>query len=368
MKVLALCSYPLEAASTRYRLIQFIEPLARQGINLTVSPLFDKDEFAMLYRRGQNPRKAFRLINAARKRLFDSFKSREFDVIVVQREAMIVGPPVFEWLYKSIGKCPMILDLDDATYLRYVSPIYGRLGSALKFFGKTDKLIEWSEAVICGNRFIAEYAGRNGRKTIVVPTVVDNDKFCPTVKNETDIPIVGWIGSHSTFPSLESLFPVFTELSRKYDFILKIVGAGKEKINIEGVKVDNAAWSLEREIADFQSLDIGLYPLQTTDSVSEKWLTGKSGFKAIQYLSIGIPFVVTPIGVTGEIGVENETHFTAVSKEQWYENLEKLLQSAELRKKMGAKGRKYALKHYTVLQQAEKIAGVLRKTVSNCNN
>lgn len=363
MKVLGICSYPLEAACTRYRLMQFAAPLAEKGINLTVEPFLDKDEFKEFYKNGQTVRKAFGLINAARKRLTGAFEARRFDALFVQREAMLFGPPVFEWLYSKIGKCPLILDLDDATYLRYVSPTYGRLGSALKFFGKTNKLIDWSETVICGNRFIAEYVEQRGKNAIVVPTVVDTDKFCPVDKKESKKPIIGWIGTHSTFPFLEKLFPVFSELARKYDFVLKIVGAGVEKIDIDNVKVENLDWSLEREIEDFQSLDIGLYPLQTTELVDEKWLKGKSGFKAIQYLSVGIPFVVTPIGITEEIGIENETHFTAVNNEQWSLNLEKLLQSYELRKKMGAEGRNYALEHFTVVRQAEILAATLQRVV-----
>jgi glycosyltransferase involved in cell wall biosynthesis len=361
MKVLGLCSYPVEAACTRYRLMQFIEPLAQRNIALTVSPLFGKDEFAALYRRGRNLEKAVRLMNSGGKRLFDSVKAREFDLIFVQREAMIIGPPFFEWLYKTLGKCPLVLDLDDATYQSYVSPTYGRLGSALKFFGKTDTLIKWSEIVVCGNRFIAEYVEGKGKKTVVVPTVVDTDKFRPLEKQSEAVPIIGWVGTHSTFPFLETLFPVFTELARKYDFVLKIVGAGKDEIEIEGVRVENLQWSLEREIEDFRSLDVGLYPMQTTHLVSEEWLMGKSGFKAIQYLSVGVPFVVTPVGVTKEIGVENETHFTASGKEEWYEKLEKLLQSTELRKKMGARGREFALDNYTVSQQAHKLASTLRE-------
>lgn len=363
MKVLALCSYPLEAACTRYRLIQYINPLAEKGINLTVLPFLDNKEFSKLYKPGNNFRKAAQMLKFSGKRFFESVDARKFDAVLIQREAMLFGPPVFEWLAKTIGSCPLILDLDDATYIRYVSPTYGRLGSALKFFGKTDKLISWSQTVICGNRHIAEYVEGKGKQAVIVPTVVDTDKFCPVEKNKRSVPVIGWIGTHSTFPFLESLFPVFADLARKYDFVLKIVGAGKDQIKLENVTVDNLSWSLEREITDFQSLDIGLYPMTTTDLVNEEWLLGKSGFKAIQYMSVGIPFVVTPIGITKEIGIDDETHFTALNKEQWYKTLEMLLQSDELRKKMGAAGRKFALENYTVSRQADKIASTLRRAV-----
>jgi len=365
MRVLALCTYPLEAASTRYRVIQYISPLAEKKIELTVNPFLSNEVFSDLYKPGNKFQKAVKMFGLVGRRFFDSTEARDFDAIFVQREAMLFGPPVFEWLAKTIGKCPLILDLDDATYIRYVSPTYGKLGSAVKFFGKTDKLIDWSAAVICGNRFIADYVKKRGKKAVVVPTIVDTDKFFPVEKNEKKIPVIGWIGTYSTFPFLESLFPVFTKLAEKYEFIVKIVGAGKSEIDIKGVRVENLEWSLEREITDFQSLDIGLYPMQTNDFVNEEWLMGKSGFKAIQYMSVGIPFVVTPVGITGEIGIENETHFTAINPDQWFEKLATFLESDEIRRRTGKNGRDFALKHFTVSRQSEIIAETIQTAVDN---
>lgn len=367
MKVLGLCSYPLEAACSRYRLMQFVKPLAEKKIDLTIKPFIDKDTFASLYQKGQSSRKIINLFSSAVKRLDALFYARQFDAILIQREAMLFGPPLFEWLYKKISKSPLILDLDDATYLSQNNPNYGRLVNKIKFFGKTDKLIDWSQTVICGNRFIAEYVEGRGKATVIMPTVVDTDKFCPAISDEIKPLTIGWIGTHSTFPFLESLFPVFSELGKKYDFILKIVGAGMDNIKIENVNVVNSEWSLEREIKDFQSLDIGLYPLQTTESVDEKWLQGKSGFKAIQYLSVGIPYIVTPIGVTKEIGIDKETHFTAINPDQWYSNIENLIINRDLRKRIGINGRNYALKHYNLNQQAEVLAQTIKGAYEKFN-
>lgn len=365
MEILGLCTYPVEAAATRYRLLQFVVPLAEKGINLNVLPFLSSSEFASLYQPGKTFQKVSAMLTSATKRLGNSLKSSKYDALLIQREAMLFGPPIFEWLNKTIGRCPIVLDLDDATYVRYISPTYGRLGSSFKFFGKTDTLIKWSELVICGNRHIADYVAEKGKKTVVVPTVVDTDKFSPLEKKGNKKPTIGWIGTHSTYPLLETLFPVLQDLSRSYDFTLKIVGAGKSKIELDGVEVKNLTWKLDREIEDFQSLDIGLYPLEVSGSLSEEWLMGKSGFKAIQYMSVGVPFVVSPIGVCAEIGIENKTHFLALSKEQWYEALSKLLKSPQIRKKMGQNGREYALAHYTVSQQADKIAETLRQAVIN---
>lgn len=360
MKVLGLCSYPVEAAATRYRLVQFIEPLAERGINLEVRPFLSSKSFEMLYKNGRVFQKAQHLLLSGLRRLADSLEGRKYDVVFVQREAMIFGPPVVEWLTKKIGGCPMVLDLDDATYIRYVSPSYGRIGSALKFFGKTDYLIKSSAVVTCGNHFIAEYVNRLGTKSAVIPTVVDTDKFYPVEKKENTIPVIGWIGTHSTFPFVEKLFPALQKLAQNRQFKLKIIGAGEtSKKNVTGLEIEWLDWKLEREIADFQSFDIGLYPMSVTNSANSDWLAGKSGFKAIQYMSVGVPFVVTPVGVCAEIGNEGETHFFAETQDDWFEKLSILLNNFELREKMGVAGREYALQHFTVKRQADKLTDVL---------
>ncbi len=46
MRVLGLASYPVEAAATRYRLEQFVAPLAERGIELTIKPFLDSSLFA----------------------------------------------------------------------------------------------------------------------------------------------------------------------------------------------------------------------------------------------------------------------------------------------------------------------------------
>ncbi|MGQ0543116.1 MAG: hypothetical protein ACT4O9_14930 [Blastocatellia bacterium] len=363
MRVLGLCTFPVEAAATRFRLEQFVEPLSVRGIELTISPFLDSRKFGRMYARGGGPGKAAGMIGPVLGRIGEIFESRKYDLLFVQREAMFFGPAVFEWLMQKAGNMPMILDLDDATYVPYVSPSYGRLGSFLKFFGKTDKLIERAVAVTCGNRFIADYVESKGTRAVVIPTVVDTDKFCP-VEKTNDIPVVGWIGTHSTFPSVQSLFPVIERLARNHRFKMKIVGGGIPAA-IDGVEVENLEWDLAREIADFQSLDIGLYPIVTSSSANEEWLKGKSGFKAIQYFAVGVPFVMSPVGICAEIGEANRTHFNAVSPQDWYTFLDKLLSKADLRSKMGARGRRFSIENYMVGTQAEILARELQTVSSN---
>lgn len=363
MRVLALSSYPKESAATRFRVEQFIGPLLERGIELDVRPFLTSVQFAGQYSGKGLFRKAFELVPAVARRFGELAGLRKYDLIFVQREAMFFGPAIFEWLYQKAGRIPLVLDLDDATYVRYISPKYGKAGSFFKFFGKTDKLIQRSETVVCGNRFIAEYVGSKGIRTAVIPTIVDTDIFRPAEKTNA-VPVIGWIGTHSTFPFLRSLFPVFEDLAKKHRFTLKIVGAGTGDISIPGVEIENLEWRLNREISDFQSFDIGLYPITVSDSANREWLLGKSGFKAIQYLAVGVPFVMSPVGVGAEIGINNSTHFNAVTTEDWYNSLDILLSDQARRENMGLAGREYSLQNYALPAHADVLADVLRNAAA----
>jgi glycosyltransferase involved in cell wall biosynthesis len=364
MKVVAFASYPVQAAATRYRLDQFTKPLSDRGITLSILPFIDSDLFESLYKRNALPRTVLGLLAAGLLRVRDVFAARQADVVLIQREAMMFGPPVIEWLCARLNGRPMVLDLDDATYIPYTSPTFGKLGKAFKWFSKTDDLIRWASLVTCGNSAIAEYVTSKGAKARIIPTVVDTDVFCPAPRNRQNEPLVlGWIGTHSTFPYLASAFPVLRDLARDYQFRLKIVGAGQIEILIPGVEVENLEWKLDREVKDFQSLDVGLYPIDPSLYASQ-WAAGKSGFKAIQYMAVGIPFVATPIGAVTELGNLGTTHYCATSPEEWRKALSTLISDRQVREQMGSSGRRFALEHYGLSTQADKLAAALREAAT----
>lgn len=359
MKVLALSSYPVEAAATRFRVGQYVESLAKHGIEIDLRPFLSGDQFRSLYSGGGIAGKLAGTAGSIARRINELASASRYDLLLVQREAMPFGPGIFERSSQAFGGLPMVLDLDDATYVRYVSPTYGRLGSALKFFGKTDKLIDRSAVVICGNRYIAEYVEGRGKRSIVIPTIVDTNVFSP-IKKSADVPVIGWIGTHSTFQFFLPLLPVFAKLAEKHRFRIRIVGSGKKVFEAPGIDIEVVDWSLEREVSDFQMLDIGLYPLNPNTSLDPAWLAGKSGFKAIQYLAVGIPFVMSPVGVCAEIGEAGVTHFNATSSEDWYNSLDKLLSNGNLRSTMGAAGRRHSVAEYGLEKHATLLADTLQ--------
>ena len=364
LNVLALSPFPVEAAATRFRLVQLVEALRPHGIDMEVRPFLDSAGFATFYRRSEWRRTAGAVVRASARRLGDVGRARRADVLLVLREAAVLGPPLFEWLALHAGRAPMVLDLDDATYISYVSPTYGRWATWVKWPGKTDQLIAWARLATCGNRAIADHVAGRGIPTRVLPTVVDTEVFRPRPPGRRPgaadgVPTIGWIGTHSTFPFLESLAPVLTDLATDHRYRLKVVGSGRDRVDIPGVDVENLPWALDREANDFRALDVGLYPI-----VADRWSAAKSGLKSIQYMAVGIPFVASPVGAAAELGEPGTTHFVAHDPGEWRAHLGLLLEDRSLRERMGAAGRAHVLGRYTVSHAAQALADALREAAS----
>lgn len=96
------------------------------------------------------------------------------------------------------------------------------------------------------------------------------------------LPVVGWIGTESTWKFVEPLLPILEQAAPLTPFRLSIVGSGRTSVTVCGVDVELLPWSLDREVLDFQTLDAGLYPMS-----GDRWTAGKSGLKLIQYFAAG---------------------------------------------------------------------------------
>src|SRR4029077_15777846 len=136
IRVLALSPIPEEAAGCRFRIAQFIPYLASAGIDVTLSSLFTREFFALVYRRGHYLRKAAGFSALSLKRLDSLRDVSRFDVVFIYRELFPIGPALVERWLSAPGRPPVIFDFDDAIFLPAVSDA-NRLIGALKQPSKT---------------------------------------------------------------------------------------------------------------------------------------------------------------------------------------------------------------------------------------
>jgi glycosyltransferase involved in cell wall biosynthesis len=359
LQVLALMSYPVQAASTRFRLIQLLPELSAAGIDVSVRPFLDARTWAGLYDRKATATTIVGLLDGAAKRLADLARVRRSDVVLVLREAMIAGPPIVEILARAVGGCPVVLDLDDPTWVGYDSPTYGRLGRMIKWPGKTITLIDRADLVTCGNEYVARFVASRDRPSVLIPPVVDTDVFCPrSDRRNGAMPVVGWVGTHSTFPYLRALEPALEAVGRTHRFVLRIIGAGDARLCIPGLEVEHRSWDLRREPDDFAAIDIGLYPLP-----DDPWARGKSALKSVQYMASGVPFVASPVGAAADLGINGTTHMLATTAAEWITALSTLLDDASARARMADQGRSHALRHHNTGIAARLLGDALKRVV-----
>lgn len=362
IKVLFISPYPIEGPSFRYRVYQYFDFFKKNGINCFSRPFMSSQFYKIIYQRGHKLEKCIYFLKASFSRFIDFFRAFKYDIVFIHLEAYPIGPPLLELFWFFSGKT-IIYDLDDALYLCN-SNIKNPLVKLLKFNRKIGLIVKLSKEVIVCNDYLKNYALRfkQSDSVHVIPTSLDTAKFSPSEKKyDHTKPVIGWIGSHSTSVYLLRLIGVFERLSQKYSFVLKIVGSNIQ-FKINNIEVINKEWDLGTEIEDFQSLDIGVYPLP-----DDEWIKGKTGFKTIQYMAMGVPCVVSDVGRNKEIVIEGQNGFLAHTDQDWIHKLSRIIEDDQIRKRFSYAGRKLVEEKFSLQVNAFKILTIIRKAHEKVN-
>jgi len=136
---------------------------------------------------------------------------------------------------------------------------------------------------------------------------------------------------------------------------------GDDSFDIDGLEIEAIKWSEEKEIAQLQRMDIGLYPLP----LNEEWVLGKSGLKAIQYCALGIPTIATDVGCNDRVILNNETGYLVKTEEEWLQKLLLLIKDNSLRKKIGLAAREHISKNYSINANKDTYLKILNEVARN---
>lgn len=353
MDLLCVVPYPIEAPSTRYRLYQYLPYLQANGIHTTVSRFIDSsDFFRLLYQPGHVAYKMAYFAGQTARRLSDLLRVRKFDAIFVQREALPIGPAFFEKIVAQFG-VPLIYDFDDAIYLPRSSHA-NRWASWLKQPQKTAQIVSHSNIVIVGNQVLHDYARQYNTNVTIIPSSINAQQYTlrpPQEQHKTPVTI-GWVGSNTNLTYVAELASVLRAVGEEYAIEVEIVGG---TVTLPGVNVVCRPWHLENEIRDLHRFDIGIMPLP-----DDQWTRGKGGFKAIQYMGVGVPVVTSPVGINQEIITHGKNGFLVTNDAEWHAALTQLVADAALRTRLGRAGRVRVEQQYSTQVNGPKLLAAIR--------
>lgn len=329
-RLLVICPYPHDTAgSQRFRYELYLTDLKQKGYEVHVEPFWSEYDWSQLYLSGKVGSKAWGLFKAIGRRILLSFRLARYHVAIVHREATPLGPPILEWLLRHFYHIPFVYDFDDAIWLsdRQNEPF---LFSFLKFRRKVSLICRWASAVTAGNEYLADFALRQNKQVFLLPTAVNTQYFTSGTFTAPLLPVIGWTGTHSTLRYLKDLLPVLSKLYETIPFRLKVICNTPPDFEFPDLQFVN--WKKSTEVQDLLDLTVGLMPLP-----DEPWTRGKCGFKAIQYMSLGIPTVASPVGVNTTIIKHAENGFLPTTDDEWLIYLSILLSDFDLRNSMGRK-------------------------------
>ncbi len=343
-KIIYLTKYSSLGASSRLRSFQFFPFLELEGFSVSNSALLGDRYLKALYNHKRI--KVFYLVVGYLKRFFVLFGLKRFDIVVIEKELFPYSPAWFELLLKKLG-IEFFTDYDDAIFHNYDLSTNKYIKKILS--NKIDFVMRSSVCVFAGNSYLAERAKHAGApKIVILPTVIDSNKYFKIEKTENAYFTLGWIGSPSTLKYVEELIPVFYRLHKKFtNFRVNIIGG---KVNEEVIDfIHFIPWQEKSEVEEINKFDLGIMPLHQTP-----WELGKCSYKLIQYMGCGVAALASPVGMNNDVVIAGYNG-ELVENNEWYSYVSAYIENKRLAKIQGEHGRILVDSTYNIKQNLTKI-------------
>jgi glycosyltransferase involved in cell wall biosynthesis len=343
--ILLLSRYDRRGASSRVRHYSFVPALERAGFDVTIAPLLDGTYLDRLYAgEGRGWRMLFK---AYWRRLHRILVARRYDVIWIEKEALPWIPAALERL--AFGNRPLVVDFDDAWYLRYAT--HGNWLVRALLGNKFERLVAGAQVVTTGNSELSNWAkALAGPRVVQIPSTINVESY-PLLPLPEGRFTIGWIGTPSNAPYLASLAEPLRHLQAACGVRLRVIGAAQ--FSLPGLNIEHVPWREETEALKLAGCHVGIAPL-----ADGPWERGKCGYKVIQYMAAGRPVVGSPVGANTSIIVPG-TGFLARDAQEWISALSILAVDRDLNETLGLAARAHAKAMYSLQSNLDRVVDVL---------
>ena len=354
MRILFITPYPYgKAPSQRFRFEQYLQELTDQGWSYNISPFVDDAAWEVLYANGHLLRKFTGIVRGYWRRFINLIFLFRFDIVFIHREASPFGPPLIEWFITKVFRKYTVYDFDDAIWVPNASES-NRLTHLFKRFSNPASICKWASVISAGNDFLADYARKYNANVVVNPTTIDTDEYHNKLaEHSAGKFIIGWTGSHSTVQYLDILLPVFHKLEEHFDFELRVICDTPPKFSLRSLRF--IPWKKETEIDDLLGMHVGIMPLP-----DDIWTKGKCGFKALQYLSLGIPAIVSDVGVNPKIVDQDKNGCICRTTDEWYQALSRFMSDPKYLHSLRSHAREKVVNEFSVRSNQRNFLSLFR--------
>lgn len=359
MKVVFLVPYPVgESPGQRFRFEQWLRLLPADAIEADIRPLFSVAAYRHLYAPSGFARKTAQTATAATRRVLATLNTKA-DVAFVYRELFPLGPAVLE--SRLARRMPFVFDFDDAIWLGDTSPANAAV-ARLKRPAKVADTIAVAAETSVGSGFLEGYARQHSDRVQRIPTTLDVNEYTPPSRRRRtpgERLRVGWSGSPTTSKHLLTIESALRRMVEELPVDLVVMGdPGFELCGAPNVTV--LPWSRESEREVVSSFDVGLMPLP-----DDEWSRGKCGFKALLYMSMGVPTVLSPVGANLEIVTHGENGIHASTTDEWFDAVTRLVEDEAAASEIGSAGRQTVVDRYSGQHWAPVFLDVLERAAQS---
>jgi len=321
---------PAISPSSRLRIFQHLDALKTAGITV---------EVMLQPKRGESWAKLLK-------------KARTVDAVLWQKVLMS------QWnvLRLRVASKRLLFDLDDAVWMGKKNHIPYRSGKQARRFGF---LMRFLDGAICGSPYLEQKIQSSAPKleTRLIPTSVP--EFPSTDHRETgNTPVVVWVGMGANVAQVEAMETELLAAHAEHPFLLRIV-SNRPPVFRRFTSWEFIEWSEKSEYDAIVSADLGIMPL-----ADDGFTRGKCAYKALQYMSCGLPVVASDVGVTRE-WIEATGSGLVVKPGGWAYALVQLLSDPALRTKMGESGWKTVQERFTHEKVGTQLTAFLCELISS---
>lgn len=248
-------------------------------------------------------------------------------------------------LLRKLTEARMVFDFDDAVFLD--SP------------RGTRAMCRAADAVLVATEYLARYARQFSKNVFVLPTSIDLALYQRprNARTARGVPVVGWIGTPSNLGYLKPLMKPLQRLSRSNDFTLTLITDPSKTRGLNlppGIQLKIIPWTLGDFIQRLATFDVGVCPLP-----DDEWTRGKSSYKVLEYMALGIPPVASPIGGITDVITHGTDGLMATTQDEWHACLRNLIENPESRREMGRAARSTVEKRFSMETTAAEIGRLL---------